>query len=121
MGEAIQQVEQAIKSKRIRFANEDELQRGVAICLEPFAPVIREHRFDENSRIDFLLPELRIGVECKVAGSPTETLAQLLRYADREEVDGLILVTSRIQLSRSMPMLARGKPLICIPLWSNCF
>lgn len=118
----MKEIVDAIKSKRFRFANEEELQAGIALCLgDRFGTVLKEHRFDGQNRIDFLLPDHRVGIECKIAGSPAEVLPQLMRYADREEIGTLILVTGRIQLSRSMPAIVRDKPLIVVPLWNNCF
>jgi hypothetical protein len=54
--------------------------------------------------------DCRIGVECKVAGSMVDVGEQLLRYADCEAIDCLVLVTRCRQHTR-MPRTLRGKPL----------
>jgi hypothetical protein len=51
----------------------------------------------------------RIGIEVKTQGGLSPLLHQLHRYAQHEEIDELILVTSRIQLAR-LPEIINGKP-----------
>lgn len=64
---------------------------------------------DARSRIDFLLAG-GLGIELKVKGSATEVLAQLMRYADFEQIKSLLLVTTRAK-HLDMPDTVRGKPL----------
>src|SRR4051812_30355971 len=71
-------------------------------------------------RIDFFLPDSRIGVELKVQGSPTAVLRQLYRYTLSPTIDSLILVTARIRLAPLSSML-NGKPLFSAMLWSGQF
>jgi len=104
---------------RYRFTSEDELQRGIDRVLGEWgASYVREHRIDARDRLDFLVaPERRgegepvppgIGVEVKIGGSTAEVTRQVHRYLQREEVTGLVLVTSRLR--HQLPAEINGKP-----------
>ncbi|TWT59001.1 hypothetical protein KOR42_23880 [Thalassoglobus neptunius] len=54
----------------------------------------REYSLSDRERIDFMCFG-SIGIEVKTQGSMSSVAAQLLRYAECEEVKGLILVTTR--------------------------
>ena len=95
---------------RFSYSNEAELQEGVTGALlerSSWKPV-REVRLGEAGRIDVLLE--RIGVEIKVKGQTARVMAQLERYAAREELDALVLVTTRHR-HRDAPLVLCGKPL----------
>lgn len=89
------------------FADERELQDGLAIVLEPLGAV-REVRLGPTDRIDFLLP-VGVGVEVKIDGSLPALTRQVHRYAQREEIAALIIVTSRRRLA-DLPDEMNGKP-----------
>lgn len=102
----------AIRSHRFSYANEDELQEGLATVianagLEP----VREVRLNGRDRIDILVE--RVGIEVKVAGGVTHPWDQLKRYAECEEIDALVLVTSRWY---TLPDEVGGKPLATVSL-----
>lgn len=83
-----------LRSYQIPFGNEAAMQEGIEQILKAEGvKYSREHVFGPRDRIDFLIG--RIGLECKVDSSKAVVAAQLLRYAERPEIDGLILVTSR--------------------------
>lgn len=83
-----------IRYCRFRFTREEELQRGIATALDSMEiEYQREARIGVNNRIDFLVG--RIGIEVKIDGSGPAVARQLRRYARCEEIDELILVTSR--------------------------
>lgn len=71
-----------------------------------------EYRLGKNSRIDFLVGD--IGVEVK-KGKPNRSsvLRQLEKYADSDEVQGLVLVIER---SMDIPKEINGKPCEVIAL-----
>lgn len=95
---------------RFRFTTEDELQRGVAQALDRRkVPYLREHRLNAEDRPDFLIE--RIIVECKIDGSTQSLLRQVQRYAQHQEVDGIIVVTNRTR-HRSVAGELNGKPII---------
>lgn len=89
------------------FADERELQDGLAIVLAPLCAV-REVRLGPTDRIDFLLPG-GVGVEVKVDGSLLALTRQVHRYAQRVEISALLIVTSRRRLA-ALPDEMNGKP-----------
>lgn len=104
----------AIASRRYQYTDEFELHEGIAIALvEAGQAFTREVALSVRDRIDFLVG--KIGVEVKTQGSVSRVATQLLRYAASPRVDGLILVTTRLQLDRFPAELA-GKPLRVVAL-----
>lgn len=99
----------------LSFIGEAELQAAVAKALNaaPYTS-LAEVVLSPEDRIDFLVAGC-VGVECKVAGSPAEVLAQLNRYAQHACISALVLVTARLR-HRSMPAELNGKPLVFLPL-----
>ncbi len=69
----------------------------------------QEHRLDARSRVDFYLPEQKIGIEVKTAGSPSKVMKQIQRYNECDQIKGMILITSRSRHTDIPEMLA-GKP-----------
>jgi hypothetical protein len=83
-----------IGTYRLRIAREAHLQADLAEALTAEGiTFLREHRFDRKSRIDFWLPELFVGIECKTDGGYGPVIRQCVRYATCDEVQGLILVS----------------------------
>lgn len=72
-----------------------------------------EHALSARDRIDFYLPDGRTGIECKIDGSATAVMRQLLRYAESDQIEGLVLVTSRTK-HRNMPPTLGGKPVYVV-------
>lgn len=99
--------------RRIRFGTELAMQadvgRHLAALAGHYGACLSEHIFDKKNRIDFYLPDVGVGVECKVQGSVATVAEQLQRYAQRDEVRGLVLVT-RCRAHR-LPTTIAGKPL----------
>lgn len=54
---------------------------------------------------------VQLGLEVKTKGAPTEIAAQLIRYAERDEIDGLLLVTAKTSHRHAFPVDLLGKPL----------
>lgn len=93
---SVDDVAQVIREHRYRYANEDQLQRGIYQALRAARlPVIREAWIAPGSRIDLLAG--RVGIEVKVGGSARDVLAQIDRYLQSDVIDGLVLVTSRVR------------------------
>lgn len=72
----------------------------------------RELRLGPKSRIDFMVGS--VGLEVKTASSRDLVLRQLKRYAEFEQVEGLVLVTNR--LKHVFPSDLDGKPLEVVHL-----
>lgn len=97
---------------RWRFSYHDEaaLQNGIEQALAQRLPgaARAEVRLSPRDRIDFVVG--RVGVEVKVAMSGDTVLRQLARYAAHDDVDELLLVTTKAT-HRGMPAEVGGKPL----------
>lgn len=94
-----------------RFAHqcEEELQEAIASALTSSSvPFEREVRLGPTDRIDFLIET--VGVEVKIKGSPTEVARQLNRYAQSDQIQSLLLVTSKAT-HRALPSSLNGKPI----------
>lgn len=92
---------------RFSFAHEDDLQRGIAGALRSLGLVVRrEVRLGAAGRIDLLVE--RVGIEVKVKGKSSRVEEQLRRYALRDELDELLLITTRAR--HRPPAELCGKP-----------
>jgi len=92
------------------MANEADLQLEIGHVLSEVGhKYLREHRFNDQSRIDFYLPEHKIGIEVKVAGNVNSVMRQIHRYNACDPVDGVILITSRAKHT-SIPKELSHKP-----------
>ena len=105
-----------------RFGNEAELQAGIAQVLT--AQAIgheREHVAGPQDRFDFLVPP-GIVIEAKVQGSLAKALPQIKRYAARDDVAAVVLVTTRFW-GRAAPQLGdlHGKPVRIVHLRGASF
>jgi len=110
---AMTAVADAIRANTYRFANEDELQRGIDLALGN-ADIQRERevRLAPGDRIDFMCG--LVGIEVKVDGSISALSRQLLRYAMSGRVGGLVVVTSRMRQAVQLPARLNDKPLSVI-------
>lgn len=115
----IARVAAAVCGYRFHFDNESGLQDAVAKLLGDLGiPFEREFDLSPHGRIDFYLPETRVGLEVKVKGSPSDVLSQIHGYVQHEQIDGLLLVTARMRLGR-VPRLINGKPVDVAGLWAG--
>jgi hypothetical protein len=78
----------------------------------------REVRLNDKDRPDFMVG--RIAIEVKIKGSKSEVITQLHRYAQCEQVDGLVLVTNCAR-HLGMPATLNGKPLHVASLLGGAF
>lgn len=85
-----------LRGFRFNYATEEQLQTGIAGALESKGLVVeREARIGVGSRIDMIV--CRVGIEVKIHGSPADVQRQVSRYLRADEIDGLVLVTSRVR------------------------
>lgn len=114
---ALDDVCAALRGGRFRFADEDQLQEAVATALEPLG-VQREVRLGARDRLDHLV-DGGVAVEIKVAGPADSVRRQLERYALHDEVEALVLVTTRSRHAAFLPDQVGGKPLQVVYLGAS--
>ena len=109
-----------LKSYRYSVGSEDTFQSGVEQALQCHGILfLREHHLGpEYGRIDFYVPDVKVGIELKVKGSPSQVLRQLHRYAHSPDISALILLTARARLAFS-PMQINGRPFVSVPVWEG--
>lgn len=103
-----------IEAHRFRYANEDELQEGIAAVLTSKGVAVeREVRLSTFDRIDLLIGD--VGIEVKVTGAGSSVGRQLARYATSDRIAGLILVTNRLRHLK-LAGVSHGKPVLVVPV-----
>lgn len=105
-----------LQQHRLRYGTERQLQDDIErLFAEAGITYVREHRLSTGP-IDFFVDG--VGIECKVAGGPSEILSQLIRYAAEPSVTAIILVTSRRTHRLDVTEL-QGKPLRIVWVAAN--
>ena len=109
-----------LKAYRYSVGSEDSFQRSLEqVLVRHGISFLREHELGPDyGRIDFYLPERKLGIELKVKGSPSQVLRQLHRYAQCPEIAALILLTARARF-RHAPANINAKPLFAVPVWEG--
>ncbi len=112
--QAVDELASSIEGAPARWACEEELQEhlGELLAARSFErEMVRGgDRFDLARTVDGLV------VEVKVAGASGSVLRQLLRYASRDDVRGVVLATTKATHGRTPEVLA-GKPVAVARLW----
>lgn len=120
MAEVIDRICDIIASVRFNFSSERELQDGIAMALaHAGVTFIREHHLGTKDRIDFYIPDGKVGIEVKTKShsSPSGTASQCLRYCHSDKIDCLVLATSRLRLD--LPETLNNKPVRVVQIWVN--
>ena len=104
-----------------RFSCEAVLHQGMAQVLAD-AGIEFEHEFvaGPKDRFDFLLPG-GIVLEAKVRGSMSEALTQLRRYAARDDVSAVVIVTTRYWGRTQLVDQLNNKPIRLVKLQGDAF
>lgn len=77
---------------RYRYGSEVQLHERLAEMLTGGGYVfVREHRLDQQNRVDFWLPDLGSVIEVKVDGTAGDALRQVDRYIALPDVRGVLL------------------------------
>lgn len=109
----IEALHSLLTSYQFHFTNEMELQVGIEqVLIGQQISFVREYELNAANRIDFMVGS--IGVEIKVGHSYASVIRQLHRYAKFDEIDALMLVTTRLQ--HQMPITINEKPLLTVNL-----
>lgn len=91
------------------FTNEKELQEGLADALRQAGHLfMREVRLAPGDLADFLVVP-GVCIEVKIDGGLSALTRQIHRYAQREEVRAILVVSSRSAHAR-LPVELNGKP-----------
>lgn len=95
------------------WTSEADVQEALHDWLAVYYPVMREQRISDRDRPDFLIPTDagNIAVEVKIQGSGSQILRQLGRYAQSEQVQALVFVSTRRVLLSGIPLAIHGKPI----------
>lgn len=97
-----------LRSYQFPFGHELQLQDAVEEALtENQVEYTREFVLGPGERVDFMAGG--VGIECKVDGSAPSVLAQLLRYAEKDAITEIVLLTTRSTHRFAMTELL-GKP-----------
>jgi len=112
--EAAAQLAGALRRARYRVGTEDALQASIGEALTALAdtPFEREVRLAPGERIDFLVAG-GIGIEAKVKCDKRAIYRQLERYAKRDQITALILVTGT---AMGLPPAIDGKPVYFVSI-----
>ena len=101
-----------LERQRFDESSEDALQRGIAQVLSAAGISFkREVPLTRYDRIDFLVGP--IGIEVKADGSLSALTRQLFRYAQADQLDGLVLVTTKTRLAK-VPRSLNEKPIVVV-------
>ena len=101
---------EALQAQRLSASTEAALHQSIGAALDVAGiEYQREARLSERDRIDFMAGP--VGIEAKISGGRMSFARQLIRYAEHEEVEALVLVSSK---AVSMPGLIGGVPLYVV-------
>lgn len=104
-----------IESRPGLWSTEDDLQLHLHRLLSPMG-FEREYAWGKD-RYDFFRTKDGATVEVKTRGTQVELLRQLVRYASREHVKSIIVVSSKSYLVDGMPESISGKPIHVAKIW----
>lgn len=107
------EVARAIEARPGRWADEEQLQEHLGRVLAPLG--FAREVVAGADRFDFIADGLV--VEVKVGGTPAAVIRQLLRYAERTDVSGLVLAATKATLGAATPGTLCGKPVAVARLW----
>lgn len=112
-------IARVIKQCSFRWSSEADIHKGLLQWLgnqQQHVPSFRsEVILSKRDRLDVLLAD-GTAIEIKVDGTKTEVLRQLHRYAEHEQVTGLILLTTKM-VHTSMPPAVLDKPLVVVSIF----
>lgn len=107
----IERVVEVLRGFRIACRDEIDLQEAVETTLSAAGIAYqREFVLSRRDRPDFMVGT--IVVECKVASTRASVLRQLIRYAEHDGVEFIVLVTTCAR--HTMPATINGKPVTVI-------
>jgi hypothetical protein len=108
-----------LRHHRYPHTDEKQLQDGIEKVLQSCGiDYRREVRLTAQDRPDFMVGT--VAIEIKIKGPFIHVLRQLVRYAEHEQVTGLVLVTTKAS-HLNMPAKLHGKPVVVASLMEGAF
>lgn len=121
MNETLQRVVEELPRFAYRFSSEVDLHRGIADVLQRAGLEFRrEVVAGPRDRFDFLV-QPGVVIEAKVKGSLSQALAQVNRYAARDDVKAVVLVATRFWAGGAEDTELHGKPVRFVKLRGRAF
>jgi hypothetical protein len=112
-----QDIQGACAGVRLSRRSEKVLQDDLEKYFTKFGlKFVRELALSKEDRPDFLFGN-GVALECKVENALEKHLHQCKRYAEHEQVTGIILVAMR---PYQMPETLSGKPCFCLNFANKC-
>jgi hypothetical protein len=108
----ISQLAGTIQTGTYTFTTEDELQAGISEHLTAAGiEHTREVRLSAGlGRVDLMVGQ--VAVEVKIAGGWQALARQVMRYTHAAEVDGILVVTTKMAHLQALPTQMGAKPII---------
>lgn len=105
-----------LRTNRSSVMREERIHDGIAAALAELGfDAEREHRLNDQSRLDFFLPDSGTAIEVKKTPVALPVLHQIGRYFESPRVTGCILIATRIHTK--VPQSFAGKPIAHVSLW----
>ena len=106
-----------IRSNRYRFADEYDLQDGIAGALEAAGIEFEREVRVAGGRLDFLIEGVidRVAIEVKITCPAAQVERQVRRYLEGGDVDGVVVVAMTPKHGALPPEIA-GKPVEVVVL-----
>jgi len=99
----------AVRRGRYSYRQETQLHLGLEAAMRHAGiNPVPEVRLNARDRIDFVVD--RVGVEVKIKGTVDSLHRQLMRYADSDQLDELLVITTDPH-HRDLPPTLNEKPL----------
>jgi len=113
----------ALTSFNYRFADEYQLQAGIAIALDAHGIVYtREYEPSTKHRFDFWCPTSRIVIEVKVDGSLPAAMRQIAEYMQYEQCQAVVIAATKQWASTPRDRFdIAGKPVRVVRLQQQAF
>lgn len=111
-------LQQPLIRRRQNFTSEWRLQDFVEATIRSTTSFEchREFLLSPEDIIDLYIPALALGIELKLTSRVLPTLRQLVRYAQHDSIQHLVLICPRFQATER---ILNHKPLHVIELWKT--
>jgi len=110
----INQVGMSLSKRRLNLSDEKLLQNDIASAFDHSSIVYeREVKIKDKSIVDFMIGTLAIEVKIRGNGSAMSIYRQIERYCDSDQVEAILLLTSK---TMTLPETINGKAVYVLSL-----